>query len=29
MIEDIAERKEMERIKDELLSVVGHELERR
>jgi len=26
MIEDITERKEMERIKDELLSVVGHEL---
>jgi signal transduction histidine kinase len=26
MVEDITERKEMERIKDELLSVVGHEL---
>ncbi|WP_157592574.1 GAF domain-containing sensor histidine kinase [Solirubrobacter soli] len=26
MIEDITERKEVERIKDELLSVVGHEL---
>jgi len=26
MVEDITERKELERIKDELLSVVGHEL---
>ena len=26
MVEDITERKELERIKDELVSVVGHEL---